>query len=243
MNPIRNESRGASRVALAVSGDAELLQDAHTAFEAVALQVLALETAAETPLRAKARQPFLVLLDLERADTLIVDGTRLLEALKTSPYTSTVPVIVVLPYSTSEEVQLSVFQRGADECLVRTGSPELFQARLQAMAKRHSAPEDLADTVFIDGLSLDLRARKVLVNGQTVALTRKEFDLLNMLLRRRSLVVYTTHLYHSVWGYGESSPVDSHTVKVHISSLRSKLGAEFGKKIVNLPGLGYRFDT
>lgn len=243
MNPIRNETRAAARVALAVTGDTELLQDTRTALEALELQVLALETAAEAPVRAKARQPFLVLLDGERADTPIVDGTRLLEALKSSPYTSTVPVVVVLPAGAGDHAQLEIFQRGADECLVRTGSPELFQARLQAVAKRHSAPEDLADSVFIDGLSLDLRARKVLVNDAPVALTRKEFDLLNMLLRRKGLVVYTTHLYHSVWGYGESSPVDSHTVKVHISSLRSKLGTDFGKKIVNLPGLGYRFDA
>ena len=56
-------------------------------------------------------------------------------------------------------------------------------------------------------------------------------------------MVYTTYLYHTVWGYGESVPVDSHTVKVHVSSLRSKLGPELGKKIVNLPGLGYRLDN
>jgi DNA-binding response OmpR family regulator len=45
-----------------------------------------------------------------------------------------------------------------------------------------------------------------------------------------------------VWGYGDSSPVDAHTVKVHVSSLRGKLGEALARKIVNLPGLGYRFD-
>jgi DNA-binding response OmpR family regulator len=77
-------------------------------------------------------------------------------------------------------------------------------------------------------------------------LTRKEFDLLNMLLRRRGTVVYTTQLYHTVWGHagqGAGAPVDAHTVKVHVSSLRGKLGRELGRKIVNLPGLGYRFDA
>jgi DNA-binding response OmpR family regulator len=243
LNPIRNENRIAGRVALAVSATIEASQELRDALETATLHVLAVDSAAEAPLRAKARQPFLMVLDLERADTAVVDGTPLLEALKTSPYTSTVPVAVVLPPGTSEETQVSIYRRGADECIVRPASSELFRARLQAFAKRHSAPEDLADNVHVEGLSLDLRARKVLVHGASVALTRKEFDLLNMLLRRQGLVVYTTHLYHSVWGYGESSPVDSHTVKVHISSLRSKLGSDFGKKIVNLPGLGYRFDN
>jgi two-component system KDP operon response regulator KdpE len=243
LNSIRHENKSAGRVALAVSGDAALLQEVREALEAGSLQVLVLDTAAEAPARAKARQPFLLLIDGDRINAPTADGTRVLEALKNSPYTSTVPVAVLLPRGAGEEAQLDAFRRGADECIARPESSDLFRQRLQAIAHRYSAPEEFTDNLDIEGLSLDLRSRKVSVNNNLVALTRKEFDLLNMLLRKRGIVVYTTHLYHSVWGYGESSPVDSHTVKVHISSLRNKLGANLGRKIVNLPGLGYRFDS
>jgi DNA-binding response OmpR family regulator len=151
-------------------------------------------------------------------------------------------VIAMLHPQMGEERQLDLFRRGVEDCLVVPQNSELLKQRLGVLSRRFGVVEAAPETITAEGLLVDLRARKVVVNDAVVALTRKEFDLLNMLLRKRGIVAYTTHLYHSVWGYGESSPVDSHTVKVHISSLRSKLGPALGRKIVNLPGLGYRFD-
>ena len=68
-------------------------------------------------------------------------------------------------------------------------------------------------------LVIDERSRTVSLDDRPVELSRKEFDLLNMLLRRKGTVVYTTQLYHTVWGHGGQSAaaVDAHTVKVHVS--------------------------
>lgn len=221
---------------------ATLLQAIREALDPEGLQTLAIDSPAEAPARAKSRQPALFFVDEFAADAMIEDGMTLPEALKSSSYTSTVPVVVLLPPGAGEDAQLEAFRRGANECFARPASNELLRARLKSVAQRYCPPTETADKLTSDGLILDLRARKITVGGRNVALTRKEFDLLNMLMRKRGIVVYTTHLYHSVWGYGDSSPVDAHTVKVHISSLRGKLGDALGRKIVNLPGLGYRFD-
>jgi two-component system alkaline phosphatase synthesis response regulator PhoP len=237
----RHENKGMGSVIMVVSGDAGLLDIARQCLETASVQLNVPESAADAPTRAKVRQPVLILLDGTMPDAVSADG-QVLEALKGSPYTAVIPVVVLGAPETPEEVQLEWFRRGADDVLVRPANEELLRKKLAVLGTRYVAAEAAPDTLQAEGLVVDLRARKVTVNGQPVTLTRKEFDLLNMLLRRRGLVAYTTHLYHTVWGYGDASPVDSHTVKVHISSLRSKLGPELGRKIVNLPGLGYRFD-
>ena len=202
-------------------------------------QIITAEAPEEVKNLAKSRQPRLILMDVVLGDA---SGITLCQELKASPYTSAIPIILLSGALTDEEFQLQGFEEGADDYLLKPISNELLVAKVKAVLRRYASPDELADVLQAEGLSLDVRSRKVFVNSQSVALTRKEFDLLTALLRRRGQVVYTTQLYHTVWGYGESAPVDSHTVKVHVSSLRNKLGADLGKKIVNLPGLGYRFD-
>ena len=202
--------------------------------------VLAAEDPSEVPNLAKTHQPNLILMDVVLGEA---SGIALCQKLKAQPYTSTIPVILLSGAQIEEEFQLQGFEEGADDYILKPISNELLVAKVRAVLKRYASAEELADVLKAEGLALDVRARKVLVGGQPIPLTRKEFDLLTALLRKRGQVVYTTQLYHTVWGYGASAPVDSHTVKVHVSSLRSKLGAELGKKIVNVPGLGYRFEN
>jgi DNA-binding response OmpR family regulator len=251
LDSIRAENRAAvpplaaaaGKTALLVGRDSDLSTGLRDILEKNGFQVLALESAEDALTRAKARQPYLIFLDAAQLEPQHAEPSRVIEELKSSPYTHAIPLIVVSSSSAGEEPQLRAFRQGADDYLARPESDDLFQARVRAVTRRYLPPEDLADELTADNLVLDLRSRKVTVGGSPVALTRKEFDLLNTLLRKRGIVVYTTHLYHTVWGYGDSAPVDSHTVKVHVSSLRSKLGPELGRKIVNLPGLGYRFDN
>lgn len=241
----RNDNAGTERLILAVSGDGELLQEFRAAADAEGCQAVILESAAEAAHRAKTLQPSAILLDGESADSLHEDGIRVLETLKNGSYTAALSVLVLLPAGADEESQLAMYRRGADDCFVRPQGAELLRARLRAAARRPRPVAGASDKLQVGPIGLDLSARKVTVDGAPVTLTRKEFDLLNMLLRHRGTVVYTTQLYHTVWGHGGSGsgvPVDAHTVKVHVSSLRGKLGQDLGRKIVNLPGLGYRFD-
>ncbi len=189
---------------------------------------------------AKNHQPNLILMDVVLGES---SGIELCQKIKAQPYTSSIPVVLLSGAQIAEEAQIQGFEEGADDYILKPISNELLIAKVKAVLKRYSSGEELADVLKAEGLALDVKARKVFVKEAPVALTRKEFDLLTSLLRKRGQVVYTTQLYHTVWGYGAAAPVDSHTVKVHVSSLRSKIGPELAKKIVNVPGLGYRFEN
>jgi DNA-binding response OmpR family regulator len=230
------------KTVLLVAGESDFSNILRDLLEKSGFQILTLQASEDALARAKARQPYMIFIDAAQIEPLL-ETHRVIEELKSNPYTHAIPLIVVAASVSGEEPVLRAFRQGADDYLVRPESDELLQARIRAISRRYQPPEDLMDELTAENLVVDLRARKATVGGATVALTRKEFDLLNTLLRKRGIVVYTTHLYHTVWGYGDSAPVDSHTVKVHVSSLRSKLGPELGRKIVNLPGLGYRFDN
>jgi DNA-binding response OmpR family regulator len=201
---------------------------------------IAAEDPTEVTNLAKSHQPDLILMDVVLGEA---SGIELCQKLKSLPYTSTIPVVLLSGAQTDEEFQIQGFEEGADDYILKPISNELLVAKVKAVLRRYASAEELADVLKAEGLALDVKARKVYVAGQPIALTRKEFDLLTALLRKRGQVVYTTQLYLTVWGYGASAPVDSHTVKVHVSSLRSKLGQDLAKKIVNVPGLGYRFEN
>lgn len=242
METHRTDPAATMHTILVAGTDEPLVLELAGRFEATGLPSVTSTTSEHALERARARQPVLVVADAALLD-LPAGGTgTLLDALRENPYTAHIPVVAVLPPGSGEEIQLHWYGRGIAECLVRPHSQDLLAWRLRGLAQRFAPAEPARNTLEADTLVLDLQSRKATVDGAPVALTRKEFDLLNMLLRKRGTVAYTTHLYHSVWGYGDSSPVDSHTVKVHVSSLRSKLGPALGRKIVNLPGIGYRFD-
>lgn len=93
-----------------------------------------------------------------------------------------------------------------------------------------------------DGLVLDAEARTAAVSGRRIHLTRKEFDLLAALMRRPGKVLSVPFLLEAVWGYDPEVYSDPHTIGVHVSTLRRKVGARIGARIVNVPGLGYRFE-
>ena len=235
---LQRQTQDLGRLVLLFEEDASFAKTLRPIIERYGFQVT-VAPADEIFTQAKARQPYLILLGVGPK----ADGLKLCAELKASPYTNSLPVVLLSTALPDEGAELKGFAEGADDYVFLPASDELFGARLRAVLRRYSPPVETSDSLQMEGLTLDTRARKVFVKGKLVALTRKEFDLLATFLRRRGQVVYTTHLYHTVWGYGESAPVDSHTVKVHVSSLRSKLGPDLGRKIVNLPGLGYRFDT
>ncbi len=239
-SPTPPTGSGGGRPILVVEDNSVFAKTLKAVLESDGYQAAVVEDPEAVLQQAKARQPHIILMDVVLGST---SGIKLCQELKASPYTSAIPIILLSGALTDEEFQLQGFGEGADDYLVKPISNELLLAKVRAVLRRYFSPEELADVLKAEGLALDVRSRKVYVNESPVALTRKEFDLLTALLRKRGQVVYTTHLYHTVWGYGESAPVDSHTVKVHVSSLRSKLGPALAKKIVNLPGLGYRFDT
>jgi len=161
-----------------------------------------------------AQVPDVVILDLGLPD---LDG---LEVLKMIRAVSQVPVIVATARDDEAEI-VKVLDAGADDYVVKPFSGEQIDARLRAVLRRVAAGPD-PSAVEVGDLSIDGRAREARLGGQSLELTRKEFDLLAYLADHVGDVVSKRELLAEVWRqpYGGGDK----TVDVHLSWLRKKLG-------------------
>jgi DNA-binding response OmpR family regulator len=203
-------------------------------------RVVAVETAEEA----------IACLDKTPADLVLSDvglrgksGIVLCRELRSRPDTSHVPVVLLSGDRMGEEDQLQGLGAGADAYLLKPVSGQMLIAKIQAVLRRYRAPRDLADILNAHGLALDVPSRLATRRGQTIALTRKEFDLLTVFLRHPGQVLMNADLLKWIWGVDPSVGLDSHTLTVHVSSLRKKLGGPLGDRIISVPRLGYRFEN
>jgi len=159
-----------------------------------------------------------------------VDGLSLLRQLRARR--DTVPVLII---SAREAVpdRIAGLNAGADDYLLKPFDLDELIARVRALLRRHAGAASSAMTA--GPLSLDPVQRVATLDGNELALTAKEFALLEALLRRPGAVLSRERLEESIYGWGEE--VGSNAVEVHLHNLRSKLGS---KLIQNIRGVGYR---
>lgn len=153
--------------------------------------------------------------------------------------TSAVPIIL-LTAKGEEYDKLFGFELGVDDYLVKPFSPRELLARIKAIIRRGLANRNESGKFQMGGLSVDLEARNVLVDGQVKNLTPKEFELLSFLLQHPNKVFSRDQLLNSVWGYDYIG--DSRTVDTHIKMLRESLGV-YRKLIITVWGTGYKLVT
>jgi len=163
--------------------------------------------------------------------------------------------ILMLTARVSEDDRIEGLDLGADDYLVKPFSPRELVSRVRAILRRvgnseggetppsSSSPTSEAATVLrFPGLTIDLPARRVEVNGSEIALTPTEFDLLVLLAQSPGRVFTREILMNKVWGYDYLG--DGHTIDVHISALRKKLEANSEQRyITTVWRVGYRFEV
>lgn len=177
--------------------------------------------------------PSLVLLDIMLPEE---DGITILQRLRAAPETRRLPVIM-LTAKGSEYDTVRGLDNGADDYIPKPfGMMELL-SRIRALLRRSTPADGEVDEYRIGGLYLCPRQHRVQVDGQDVTLTRKEFELLCLLLSERGTVFTRERLLDTIWGYAFDG--ESRTVDVHVRSLRQKLGAG-GDCIETVRGVGYR---
>ncbi|CAG6393311.1 Sensory transduction protein RegX3 [Actinacidiphila cocklensis] len=178
-----------------------------------------------------------VILDLGLPD---LDGS---EALKMLRGLSDVPVIVATARDDEAEI-VRLLNAGADDYLVKPFSVEHLSARLAAVLRRsrsRSAAPAADAVIMVGGLSIDVRRRLAVLDGVTLDLTRREFDLLSFLAARPGVVVARRELLAEVW---QQSYGDDQTIDVHLSWLRRKLGetAARPRYLYTLRGVGVKLE-
>ena len=176
--------------------------------------------------------PALIMLDLMLPG---MTGMELCRRLRREPHTEKIP-IVMLTAKAAEGDKIAGLDIGADDYIVKPFSIKEVIARVRAVLRR-TDKEDAA-TYSDDRLMVDFADVRVNCSGKDIKLTRKEFSLLEHLIRNLGRVAPRQQLLDNVWGYSYFG--DTRTLDVHIRRLRQKLG-DCGKCIETVVGIGYRF--
>ena len=171
-----------------------------------------------------------------------VNGLSLCRRLRADRRTASTPVILISGARKEDLEQAEGLDVGADDYLLKPYSTDLLIAKLRAVLRRSIRRGPAGEVLRAGRLTLDLRARRASVGGREVRLTRKEFDLLAALMESRGRVLTQPHLLETIWGYDSTVYRDAHTVEVHVSALRRKLGPRVAQRLATVPGVGYRFD-
>ncbi|PCI36719.1 MAG: DNA-binding response regulator [Elusimicrobia bacterium] len=201
--------------------------------------VVLCESGQEIAERVKSSAPDLALIDVMLGDA---DGVEITRIMRADPKTRSIPVVLISGKRTDEEDLVFGLEGGADDYLVKPLNPKFLAAKVAAVLRRFSMPAELSEVLKYYSLTVDVSERFVKVRGKDVKLTRKEFDLLSVFLRRRGKLLSPQYLLETVWGYEPETYNDPHTVQVHISRLKKKLGKTFAGRLENVIGSGYRLN-
>ncbi len=175
--------------------------------------------------------PEIVLLDIMLPKE---NGMEILKKLRKMDNTKNLPVIMLTAKS-AEMDKVKCFSYGADDYITKPFSVLELVARIKAILKRVDNQPKNTDIVYNE-ITIVNEKRICLVNGENVALTFKEFELLNYLLKNRDIVLSRTQILETVWGYDFEG--ESRTVDMHIKTLRKKLN-EAGRYIITIRSVGY----
>ena len=182
----------------------------------------------------KTEKPELIVLDIMMPG---MDGVEVLKEIRNRTDTRKIPVIMATAKGTEMD-KIQGLDTGADDYLVKPFGVMEMVSRIKAVLRR-CTPEEVTDVISIAEITLNDKEHTVSVNGENVALTFKEFEILKMFMSNPDVAFSREKLLSEVWGIDYLG--ESRTVDMHIKTLRQKLG-ESGKRIETVIGVGYRME-
>jgi len=150
-------------------------------------------------------------------------------------------IIAFLTARSEEYSEIAGLEAGADDYIQKPIRPRLLLTRVKALLRRkESGDGQNANSPILDfgSLKIDTGSYQATINGEVIALAKKEFEVLMLLASQPGKVFTREEMFQKVWGY--SVPIISRTIDVHISKLREKVGDRY---IKTLKGIGYKLEV
>ena len=193
---------------------------------------------AEEALKMDISSYHLLLLDVMMGE---ISGFKMANILKKDKKTAHVPIIFITAKDTENDT-VTGFNLGADDYISKPFSLREVIARVKAVLRRTVTPETekAPEQITYQTLVIDITKKKVSIDGEEVALTKKEFEILFLLLQNKGRVFSREDILARVWS--DEVYVLDRTIDVNITRLRKKIGI-YGKRIVTRLGYGYCFET
>lgn len=180
----------------------------------------------------------LLLLDVMMGE---ISGFKMARMLKQNKKTAQIPIIFITAKDTENDT-VTGFNLGADDYISKPFSLREVTARVKAVLRRTSSQETerIPEQLVYKSLVLDIVKKKVCINGEEAPLTKKEFEILLLLLQNKGRVFSREDILNKVWS--DEVYVLDRTIDVNITRLRKKIG-DYGKCIVTRLGYGYCFEA
>jgi len=149
---------------------------------------------------------------------------------------SKVPIIMLTARG-DEQDELQGFQLGVDEYISKPFSPKILVARVEVILRRTNQL-GADDTLEAGGIVVNKAAHSVVIDGENVELSYKEFELLTYFMENKGIALSREKILNNVWNYDYFG--DARTIDTHVKKLRSKMGGK-GELIKTIWGMGYKF--
>lgn len=185
--------------------------------------------------KAKDFKPDLILLDVMMPG---MDGIEVCYLLREIPEFK--KTLIVFSSARGEDfTQLSAYSAGADDYIIKPIKPRILVSRLNAMLQRHltSHSVPVEETINVSDLEINIDTFSVTKDKKSVALVKKEFELLTLLASKPGKVFRREEIINRVWG--TEVIVGDRTIDVHIRKLREKIAPEY---FITVKGMGYKFN-
>jgi len=222
-----------SKKILIVEDEKDILQLVKLYLEKEGYRTCTALTGLDALQQVKAEHPDLIILDLMLAE---MDGLEVCKRIRADRQTAMIPIIMLTAKAEESDTIIGL-ELGADDYITKPFSPKALVARVKALFRRVDRKEEDSPRYAYKSLVMDRSRHEVKVEGQEVALTTKEFGLLEHLLRNPGRVLTRDQLLNAVWGYDYYGT--TRTVDVHVRRLKQKIPL-LDDAIVSVKSLGYK---
>lgn len=219
---------------LIVDDEEDILEFLKYNLEQDGYQVKTARNGAKGISKARKFKPHLIILDIMMPEQ---DGIEVCEELRADAFFNDT-IIAFLTARNESFTQVSAFDMGGDDFINKPIKPSVFRSRVKALLRRHPDLRitESDDVMHFGDLVVNTSEFTVTVEGETLSLAKKEFELLKLLTSKPGKVFKRAEIMSKVWG--NDVIVGDRTIDVHIRKLREKIGASY---IKTTKGVGYKF--